>query len=258
MKTALFFDVDGTLFDNESQSIPKNTIKMIQNLAKDDRYILGLATGRSGEQLDAISDIKDLFKVRILINGAVAYQDDLFVYGNPLPKDACERVLEFANRIDLGIGFIGKDRHVITKLDDVVRRSLKDYQMPVPMIDPLFYLNNDVYQIWIFGKSQALFDQFKSKFPEIKLFPWHKDGADLVSKNVSKGEAISQIKSLIGADKVIVFGDGENDFEMIEMADIGVAMGNSKSQTLKSKATFVTKHIAEDGLYEAALKLNLL
>ncbi|MDY0210157.1 MAG: Cof-type HAD-IIB family hydrolase [Acholeplasma sp.] len=258
MKTAIFFDVDGTLFDNEAQKIPSNTIDLIQKLSKDERYIIGLATGRSLQQLDAIEEIKDLFKVKILINGAVAYLEDAFIYGKPLSLEDCESVLHFANRINVGIGFIGKDKHVITQLDDAVRTALKDYQMEVPEIDPLFYLNHEVYQIWVFGKSQSLLRQFKDKFPHIKLFPWHKEGADLVHKEVSKGEAIRQIKREIGANKIIAFGDGENDVEMIEMADVGVAMGNSKSQALKSKATLVTDHIALDGLYKAVIELKLL
>jgi Cof subfamily protein (haloacid dehalogenase superfamily) len=258
MKTLLFFDVDGTLFDNEQQKVSIKTLHAIQKLTQDERYLVGLATGRSMDQLDAISEIKDAFDLKILINGAVAYYKNEFIYGKPMEKQDCEAVLKYANRIHVGIGFIGKNGHAISLLDDVVRLSLKDYQMSIPPIDPLYYLNEDIYQIWVFSNDKTTIQSFKDKFSNLKLFPWHKDGADLVHKDVSKGEAIKHIKATMGIDKVIAFGDGENDVEMIEVADIGVAMGNSRSVALKNKATFVTDHVGEEGLYNAIIKLNLL
>ena len=43
------------------------------------------------------------------------------------------------------------------------------------------------------------------------------------------------------------FGDGGNDADMIKMAGIGVAMGNS-SDSLKSVADYVTVSNEEDGV----------
>lgn len=258
MKTALFFDIDGTLFDNDAQKVSTKMIETIKKLSKDDRYLIGLATGRSMEQLDAIAEIKDLFKVKILINGAVAYHENEFIYGRPLDEKDCEAVLKFANEINIGIGFIGKQGHAISVLNDVVIKSLKNYQMAIPIVNPLYYLNQEIFQIWVFSNDKKIISQFRHKFSRLKLFPWHQDGADLVHPLVSKGEAINHIKKHFPIDKVIAFGDGENDVEMIEMADIGVAMANSQSEALKSKASFITGHVSEDGLYDALIKLNIL
>lgn len=258
MKTALFFDIDGTLFDNDAQKVSAKMIETIKKLSKDDRYLVGLATGRSMEQLGAIEEIKDLFKIKILINGAVAYHENEFIYGQPLNEKDCADVLEFANDIDVSIGFVGRHEHAISGLSDYVTRSLSSYQMLIPKIDPLFYMNQDVFQIWIFSDDKTIIEQFREKFSMLKLFPWHQDGADLVHPNVSKGKAINYIKKHFLIDRVIAFGDGENDVEMIEVADIGVAMANSQSKELKNKATFITDHISEDGLYNALVKLNLI
>ena len=45
----------------------------------DNRYVIGLATGDM-DQLDAIASIKDLFEIKILINGAVAYYHNEFIW----------------------------------------------------------------------------------------------------------------------------------------------------------------------------------
>jgi len=57
-------------------------------------------------------------------------------------------------------------------------------------------------------------------------------------------------------EKVVFFGDGINDIELIEMADIGVAMGNAED-TVKAIADFVTKNIEDDGIYYACKQLGL-
>lgn len=258
MKTALFFDVDGTMFDNEQQVIHKSTRYLIETLSKDDRYILGLATGRSLEQLGAISELKDFFQVKIVINGAVAYINNEFVYGRPIDPKDCEAVLKYANSINTGIGFIGRDKHTVTMNNESVREALRDFSMAMPEVNPTFYLEEPIYQIWLFSDNRALVDKFKQKFSHLRIFNWHKDGADIVHPEVSKGDAITHLKPLLGVDKVIAFGDGENDVEMIQTADIGVAMGNTRSEVLKKSATLIAPRIDEDGLYQAALKLNLL
>ena len=86
MKTALFFDIDGTLFDNDAQKVSTKMIETIKKLSKDDRYLIGLQLAEVWIKLDAIAEIKDLFKVKILINGAVAYHENEFIYGQPLDE----------------------------------------------------------------------------------------------------------------------------------------------------------------------------
>ena len=41
MKTMLFFDVDGTLFDNKNLKVWESTTKAIKALAQNKDYILG-------------------------------------------------------------------------------------------------------------------------------------------------------------------------------------------------------------------------
>lgn len=60
----------------------------------------------------------------------------------------------------------------------------------------------------------------------------------------------------IGRENTAAFGDGPNDFKMLEYAGVGVAMGNAGKE-LKAAADLVTSSIGEDGLYRAFEKLKL-
>ena len=61
----------------------------------------------------------------------------------------------------------------------------------------------------------------------------------------------------IDQSQAIAFGDGENDINMIELAGLGIAMGNG-SDKLKNAADFVTKKSGEDGIEFALKKFKVL
>ena len=63
----------------------------------------------------------------------------------------------------------------------------------------------------------------------------------------SKGRAIETLRGELACGPVIVFGDGENDLSMFEMADEAYAPENANEQ-VKALATEVIGHHAEDGI----------
>lgn len=79
---------------------------------------------------------------------------------------------------------------------------------------------------------------------------------EVVCKNVNKAEGI---KKYLGSENKQVFavGDGDNDIEMFEYADVSYAMGNATPRLL-AKATHVTANVEEDGFLKAVehLKTN--
>ena len=72
-------------------------------------------------------------------------------------------------------------------------------------------------------------------------------------KGVSKATPITFLKELFKDDRTYALGDGENDIEMLETVDVGIAMGNCATKLLKA-ADEVTLSVLEDGVYEALKK----
>lgn len=54
----------------------------------------------------------------------------------------------------------------------------------------------------------------------------------------------------IDISEVVAFGDGDNDYELIADAGIGIAMGNA-SDKVKSAADYITAPVSEDGVFKA-------
>ena len=63
----------------------------------------------------------------------------------------------------------------------------------------------------------------------------------------SKGGAVAQLKQDLGIERVICFGDSDNDLSMFEAADEAYAPDNAKDE-VKSAATEVIGHHNEDGI----------
>jgi len=74
---------------------------------------------------------------------------------------------------------------------------------------------------------------------------WH--WLDIHHSDASKGGAIKTLKQLLGLERVICFGDSDNDLSMFEAADESYAPANA-NDAIKSAATAVIGHHDEEGI----------
>ena len=75
------------------------------------------------------------------------------------------------------------------------------------------------------------------------------DIIELLHPEVSKGKALSVIATdlHIKPEEIVAFGDNHNDIGMLQLAGLGVAMGNAPEE-VKMTADYVTLSNAEDGV----------
>ena len=72
---------------------------------------------------------------------------------------------------------------------------------------------------------------------------------DIHHSDASKGKAIQQMKQLLGLERVICFGDSDNDLSMFEAADESYAPANA-NEAVRAAATEVIGHHDEEGIAE--------
>ncbi len=70
---------------------------------------------------------------------------------------------------------------------------------------------------------------------------------EIMPMAASKSNAIRQLKSLLNCDRLVVFGDGQNDLDMFHLADESYAVQNAV-EDLKSAATAVIDSNDNDGV----------
>ena len=61
----------------------------------------------------------------------------------------------------------------------------------------------------------------------------------------------------IKPEEMIAFGDSENDIDMIQLAGLGISMGNGTPEC-KAAADYVTDSIDQDGIWKALKHFNII
>ena len=82
---------------------------------------------------------------------------------------------------------------------------------------------------------------------------------EIVPKDVDKAYGLDVLlgKLGMGREELLAFGDGYNDISMLQMAGMGVAMGNAEEE-IKKAADFVTRSNEDDGVAYAIEKFICL
>lgn len=252
-------DIDGTLFSHKTNRVPQSSIDIIAKLQKQGIKVL-LASGRSA-YLIRKTGILDFFTPDGLItmNGANAIMNDKVIYRYPLPPESVNALIKFSKRLRFGLTLIEEQEGHINMVDERVLVAHEKYgtRFPQPRTFPDEY-DRVVYQAIAFCDEldESLF------LPHIqgcKTARWDEYAVDIMPKDSDKARGILAICAYydIEPKNVLAIGDALNDIEMLELAGIGIAMGNGRAET-KAAADYVTDDIDDDGWAKAIEHLNLL
>lgn len=257
-KKILFFDIDGTLLNDEKKLL-RSTKEALQELQSNGHEI-AIATGRNYAMAKIVIDELGL-KNYIVCNGAAGFFHDEQVYENPLDAADFERLLTVADRNQHQMVY--ETPFMLKRRDEFVDANIKTAMeavgFGVPEYDSEFHKNNKLVQALLFYREEdkALYEN--GVFPKFKFVRWHDAGVDILPRGGSKAKTILKLSADQGFQRedIIAFGDGLNDLEMISEVGTGVAMGNAL-ETIKLRADKVTANNNENGIAIALKEMNLI
>lgn len=98
-------------------------------------------------------------------------------------------------------------------------------------------------------KLKPLYEKYKSLFHCIYQTDIYtnEQWLEIMPLSTSKANAVRQLKSLLGCEKIVAFGDGKNDIDMFELADESYAVENAH-EDLKKYATDIILSNNDDGV----------
>ena len=254
----IFFDIDRTLYDPDTRSIPESTKQALKKLHDDPNVEIAIATGRAFYMLHIIEEIKEYINIFILINGQIIIKDNQTIYRNPLKKELVLQVVNEFEAHNMKYGFLGEFDETLNIVDEKGKQAFELVDMKLPRIDPHFYQDNDIFQMWAFC-DRPLHQYFREKFEDLELVSWLGGGFDVLSKGMSKKEGIKRILELenIPLENAYAFGDGDNDIEMLDYIPNSIAMGNA-SEKAKQHAKIIVDDIKNDGIYKGLKLLGFI
>ncbi|MED4787967.1 Cof-type HAD-IIB family hydrolase [Bacillus atrophaeus] len=121
--------------------------------------------------------------------------------------------------------------------------SLSDLLMDEPVSAP-------VIEVYAGGGIQSdIIETISEAFPSVDLIRVNEEKLNIVPKGVSKEAGLALVVADAGLtmEDVVAIGHQHDDLPMIELAGLGVAMGNASAE-IKRKADWVTRSNDEQGV----------
>lgn len=259
-RTALFFDIDGTLVSFKTHDMPASTIQAL-TLAKANGHSVFIATGRPPLIITNIGAIGHLIDGYITINGALLFVDNKVVSCKDIPKQDVQTVVQDAQEKNYGLIVVGeKDVAVLDphgEVDRIFRGEIAvDNLCKAKPLDVV--LTQRILQLTPFITA-SYERELMQRITCCTSGRWHPAFTDVTAKGADKGEGIRTMAALMGFDlqHTMAFGDGGNDESMLKVAGQGVAMGNALA-SLKDVADYVTTSVDEDGVMNALRHFRLI
>ncbi|WP_026892667.1 Cof-type HAD-IIB family hydrolase [Lacrimispora aerotolerans] len=263
-------DLDGTLLDSKKQLSEANRKALTECIQNG--ILIVPCTGRTADGIP--SEIKDIDGIRYAIatNGAVIHdlKEKAVLDTRMLTWEKAMELLEFVDNYPVmydpyieGRGITEpkffenlSDYCLTDALQDLVKKT-RDLHPSI--IDYVRNTRKPVEKINLFFpdmEGRARLRAELNKQADILVTSSISNNLEINALGASKGEAIHRLADLLGIDRAqtMAIGDGENDFTMIRMAGVGVAMKNA-SKELQAEANYVTETNDDDGVAAAIYRL---
>lgn len=266
MKTLFVSDLDGTLLNRDAVLTDK-TVEALNALI-DKGLLFSVATARSRSAAEKTERLH-LSLPMVQLNGVLIYDPQKNAYIDCVPfsfEQACEviKVLRDFDRMSFVYKYEGDGDIAVeferfsnqTESDFFEARKDKDYKR----FEQVEQIHIQKHERVIYFTMVDTYERLKPIFEKLSLLAGIKPTLyvdnysglyylEIFSSKATKGAAVRKLCHLVGADKVVVFGDNLNDLDMFEQADFAVAVGNAVDEA-KAHADIIIDNNDNDGVVQ--------
>lgn len=255
---AIMCDVDGTLLTSDFAASPR-TIEALKR-ARAKGILVGLCTGRDvigAEHVVPDWGLEGVIDAVVGSGGAEVrdYELGIFELSHPLPGDAIKEIM--AHFEDMPVSFVIPYHGVLyaPKLDHRIERLSKVDALPYEIVDFDEFLKEPRPKLMLSMEPETMdavveraqtftSERYKSAalITSARLYEY-------MDPRISKTAGLARLMELHGwtLDDLMVFGDADNDHDMVLNAGVGVVMANGSEKT-KSAADYITLDNNHDGI----------
>lgn len=260
MKTLYVSDLDGTLLQSD-ETISEYTCNTINSLVKNG-MLFSYATARSVYTAKKVTAGLDAKIPLIVYNGTFIYDNKTgqLLVSNVFDekiKDVISSLIQ-NNVYPISYSYIdGVEKYMFyeEKCSEGMKKFLNsrrgdEREKPVESVEELFH--GELFHITCIDteeKLRPLYEKYKDEYycTFYRDMYTQEQWLEIMPPNVSKANAIKQLKEYLNCDKVVVFGDQMNDIDMFKMADESYAVENAIEE-LKKISTGIIGSNNDDGV----------
>ena len=236
-------DMDGTLL-NSNHKVSDRFFNIFNELKKNN--ILFVAA--SGRQLYGITEKLEPIKNDILIvaeNGGIATRNDEILLSTEIKINHLEKINNSLKEIEnVNAVYCTKDRAYTNSTSDMLLHLLAEYYKNHQRIESPEEISSPIYKVALFheiSSEKYLYPHLQHLESNFKVKVSANHWVDISENDANKGHAIELIQNMydIKPEETLVFGDYNNDIEMLKKAHFSYAMENAHP-LVKETANYIT------------------
>ncbi|MEM4519206.1 MAG: HAD-IIB family hydrolase [Sulfolobales archaeon] len=217
-RVGVFFDFDGTLspldVGRNEAGIRDELVKALKHIST--KYLIAVA---SSKDCYFLLNKAPYFHSYICVNGLEILTDNYLLCDSSLTKKHLLNAMSYVKTLAMKLSGVDLEEknsltNILIGLSIDWRRSNK--------------IPNELNEIILIARNSGL------NVIEYELNPF----IDIYISDKNKGDAIKTLKSLLGLDRVIYLGDGENDIPAFKVSDQSVLVRHKYNTDLKVEVDY--------------------
>ncbi len=264
-KGLVLFDYDGTLVDERDEiytptDLTKQAIRRLQE--KD--YLCVLATGRALSYIPRAARSLGLDGF-VASNGAYVAIHDKIVHHDVFADDELAVLIEYMDQHSINYFLEAADHCYVKDLREKEYCHLMDlYQLPVEgfvAYRDFDQVRGKVEKITLLFQDRSFLEQVGHELEANYQCSYHRgaDSFDIARKGVHKGSGALRIMDAfqISKENTYAFGDGDNDVELLQSVNCGIAM-RKHHPYLDAVADRICPTVKEEGIYTVLKEMEVI
>lgn len=257
----IFFDIDGTIVDDESQIIPSSAVAAIAQLATKGHTPI-INTGRPYSHIDP--RVREMaFAGWVCSGGMEVYVDGQWLQKYRMPADVRHIVIDAVRQCRMQViyeavgGFLLDGIHSSNDRILLESRRIEDRGYFAKQLEGA---QEDIIKFVTFDGPNSRHQEFVEKMtPYFTCIERGGGMVEYVAKGCSKAGGVQMLLDHLGVQRedTFAFGDSTNDISMFRAVGHGICMGGGMEEA-KAQAEFVTAPVLEDGIEKALQHYGLI
>src|SRR5690606_10885138 len=231
-------DMDGTLL-NSDHEVSNRFFELYLELKKRDIQFVAASGRQYHSMVDKLMPIKNEIII-IAENGALVKKQDRLILSTPIQRSEVNRILDLVAPLDnVHPVLCLQDNGFVSSRSEEFLKMLGEYYTNFNIVEDLTAVDGEVLKIAIYhheNSEKYIYPTVRHLEGEMKVKVSGANWVDVSDRHAHKGHALKKVMDHynISSGEIMVFGDYNNDLEMLELSNYSYAMANAHPRGLET------------------------